>query len=153
MNIGERMSTAVLEVLKSCRPSEKFEDEDGRVDLRSHLTHLRGSMSEPGLTARAKLAELRHWFAGAALILLEPFIRHARPCEETFVDALEFLEEHYALPRETAENMLAGWLSGEKLTKKDAPAVIKSVYSLGNIWRKAVETNRHVDWDRDALYD
>ena len=49
--------------------------------------------------------------------------------------------------------MLSGWLAGEKLTKKDGPAVIKAVYSLGNIWRKAVETNRHVDWNRDALYD
>ena len=39
VNVSERMSTAALEVVKSCRPTEKFEDEDGKVDLRSHLTH------------------------------------------------------------------------------------------------------------------
>ena len=70
VHINERMSTAALEVLKSCRPTEKFEDIEGKVDLRSHLTHLQGAMSEPELTPRAKLAEMKYWFSGPTLILL-----------------------------------------------------------------------------------
>ena len=112
---------AALEVLRSNRPTQKFMDEGGQVDLRSHLIHLRGAMSDPELTARAKLGEMRYWFAGASLLLLEPFLQHSDPCEETFGDALECLETHYALPRETAEHMLAGWLAGEKLAKKIVP--------------------------------
>ena len=153
IQVNDRMSTAALEVLRSCRPTEKFEDIGGKVDLRSHLTHLQGTMSKPELTARAKLAEMKHWFTGPSLILLEPFIRNSRPTEETFQNAIASLEEHYAVPQETAANMLNGWLSGEKLTKKEGSAVIKAVYTLGNIWQKAKETNRHLDWDREDLYD
>ena len=151
--VSSPMTMAALEVARSHRPTHKFEDTSGPVDLRSHITHLRGVMSNPELSAWAKLGELRSWFAGGALLVLEPFLQQSNPCEATFEQALDCLEAHYAVPKETAESMLAGWLTGEKLAKKDASAVITAVYTLCSVWRKAVQTNRHVDWDRDALYD
>ena len=153
IQVSSPMTMAALEVARSHRPTHKFEDISGQVDLRSHLTHLRGVMSNPELTAWAKLGELRSWFAGGALLVLEPFLQQSNPGEETFEQALTCLEEHFAVPKETAESMLSNWLAGEKLAKKDGSTVITAVYTLCSVWRKAVQTNRQVDWDRDALYD
>ena len=141
----------MIKVLERRRPSEKFDGVSQRLDFEDHLAQFERATDIPGLAARDKLAELKHWFAGLARVQTAKFHRMMDP-EAGLRGALEFLREEYSQRASSAEDMLADAMSKGVIGVKDAEGINIFVAQVEEVYALASETDRDQDFHRTSLY-
>ena len=71
--------------------------------------------------------------------------------EKAFEEAIGRLKKQYGDRSETADEMLAGVMKGDPITRRDTTATAEFVCRLVSTYGLALETNRGSDFDRSSL--
>ena len=141
----------MIKVLERRRPSEKFDGTSRRVDFEDHMAQFEQAIDIPGLPARDKLSELKHWFAGLARVQTAKFHRMADH-EAGLRKAVALLKEEYGQRDTSAEDMLADAMSKGVIAQKDAEGINVFVGKIEEVYALAAETDRDQDFHRTSLY-
>ena len=121
------------------------------MDFEDHMAQFERAIEVPGLPARDKLAELKHWFAGLAKVQTAKFHR-MMDHEAALKGALKLLHEEYGQRASSAEDMLADAMSKGAIGRKDAEGINVFVGQIEEVYALAAETDRDHDFHRTSLY-
>ena len=121
-------------------------------DFDSFWNQFQTVTSLEGITDQMRFLELKHWVAGTAAVVLSQYEN-----ETDFTEALRRVKGHLKLEfgrkLTTAKHMLEELLSGPQLKVTDVHAVQAFILKLECVYKRAVETNRALNFAAADTYD